>query len=142
MTRTSPRSPARRRLGLALSIGAAIAATFGIGSAITARPLSPAEEAKVQPDGKPVPCLSLERIDETRVRDDRTIDFMMHGGKVYRNRLPYSCPSLAFEERFAYSTGTQDLCSSDAITVLQGGGGGPGASCGLGEFQPVTGVPR
>ena len=125
----------RTRTKLSFAIGMSILATLGIGSSITARPLSAAEEAQVQPAGKPEPCLSLSRIDETRVRDDQTIDFVMKGGKVYRNRLPYSCSNLGFEERFAYSTGTQDLSSSDAITVLPNG-----PSCGLGEFQPVSGV--
>jgi hypothetical protein len=126
----------RTRIGF--FIGATVLAAFGGSSSIVARPLSAAEEARVAPAGKPVPCVSLPRIDETRVRDDQTIDFIMKGGQVYRNRLPYSCSNLGFEERFAYSTGTQELCSSDAIHVLGGGGG----SCGLGEFQPVTGVPR
>jgi hypothetical protein len=36
------------------------------------------------------------------------------------------------------------LCSTDIITVLMMGGPGlmRGASCGLGKFQPVTGVPK
>jgi hypothetical protein len=125
----------RTRIGLA--VGAVILASLGVGSTITARPLSPAEEAKVEPAGKPIPCVHTYQIDETRVRDDQTIDFVMKGGKVYRNRLPYSCSQLGFEERFAYSTGTDELCSSDIIHVIPAG-----ASCGLGEFQPVTGVPR
>lgn len=127
----------RTRVRLGVAIGATILATLGIGAATTARPLSQAEEANVQPAGKPVHCLETYRIDETRVRDDQTIDFVMKGGQVYRNRLPYSCSNLGFEERFAYSTGTQELCSSDAITVIP-----HGASCGLGEFQPVTGIKR
>jgi hypothetical protein len=135
MTRISSKTRIGVKRGLA--IGLTILATLGSASAITARALSPAEEAQVQPAGKPEQCLSLARIDETRVRDDQTIDFVMKSGKVYRNRLPYSCSNLGFEERFAYSTGTQELCSSDAITVLP-----MGASCGLGEFQPITGVKK
>src|SRR5690242_19284294 len=96
----------RAKIGL---IGLTLLASLGVGSAITARPLSPAEEAQVQPAGKPVHCLSTYQIDETRVRDNQTIDFVMKSGKVYRNRLPYSCSNLGFEERFAYSTGTQEL---------------------------------
>ena len=37
------------------------------------------------PDGKPLPCVQAHSIRETRVRDDRTIDFYMRDGKVYRN---------------------------------------------------------
>src|SRR5258708_6232345 len=103
----------------------------------SARPLKPAEEARITPAGKPLNCLRTPEIDETRVRNDRTIDFYMKGGRVYRNRLPNSCPELGFEERFSYSNPTQELCSSDIITVLTGPGISHGASCGLGEFQPV-----
>ncbi len=127
----------RTRTRIGLTLGAAIIATIGIGSSLTARPLTPAEEASVQATGKAVNCLSTPRIRETRVRNDQTIDFIMSGGQVYRNRLPYSCSNLGFEERFAYEAPTQELCSSDAITVIPNG-----PSCGLGQFQPVTGVPR
>jgi hypothetical protein len=91
------------------------------------------------PDGAAVNCLQTTRIRETRVRSDSVIDFYTLGGKVYRNTLPNSCPSLGFEEKFAYSTSTSELCNVDIITVLQSGGPGlmRGASCGLGKFQPV-----
>ncbi len=89
--------------------------------------------------GKPVDCISLASIQETRVRSDDVIDFRTHGKKWYRNTLPYSCPSLGFEERFMYKTSLSHLCSVDVVTVLYSGGHGldTGASCGLGKFQPV-----
>ena len=90
------------------------------------------------PDGAAVNCLQTTRIRETRVRSDSIIDFYTLGGKVYRNTLPNSCPSLGFEEKFAYEVSTSQLCNVDIITVLQSGGGlMRGASCGLGTFQPV-----
>lgn len=90
-------------------------------------------------DGKPVDCLSLTQIRETRVYGDNTIDFHTNGNKVYRNALPQSCPSLGFEERFSYRTSLNRLCSVDIIRVLQSYGGElrEGAGCGLGKFQPV-----
>ena len=108
----------------------------------SARPLKPAQEALIKPVGKPVSCIPLTQIRETRVRDDRTIDFYTIGRKVYRNRLPYSCPQLGFEEKFLYKTSLSQLCSTDIITVLTSPDISRGASCGLGEFQPVTGAPR
>jgi hypothetical protein len=86
--------------------------------------------------GEAVNCISTSSIDNTRVRDDRTIDFMMRDGTVYRNTLPVSCGSLGFEKRFAYRTNTARLCSTDTITVLQSGGVGA-PTCGLGKFVPV-----
>ncbi len=90
-----------------------------------------------EPDGKPVSCIHLSQIRSTRVHGDSTIDFEMAGGKIYRNILPNSCPSLGFEERFLYKTSLSQLCSVDIITVLQSPNLSQGPSCGLGEFQPV-----
>jgi hypothetical protein len=107
-----------------------------------ARPLKPEQEAKIQPAGPPVNCISNHQISETRVRDDSTIDFYMLGGKVYRNKLPNSCPQLGFEERFGYETSIDQLCNVDIIHVLYSSPPMRGASCGLGQFQPITGAPR
>ncbi len=89
--------------------------------------------------GKPVSCIQLSNIRESRVRSDSVIDFRTNGRKWYRNTLPHSCPSLGFEERFSYRTSLNQLCSVDIVTVLHSYGNGlqPGASCGLGKFQPV-----
>ena len=89
------------------------------------------------PVGEAVSCVSLRSIRSTQVHGNSTIDFHMNGGKVYRNTLPLSCPSLGFEERFLYKTSLSQLCSVDIITVLQSPGLSRGASCGLGKFQPV-----
>jgi hypothetical protein len=96
-----------------------------------------------RPSGKPENCLWLPQIRESRVRNDRTIDFYTRNGRVYRNVLPYSCPSLGIERAFSYATSLSQLCSTDIITVIhQGGGPIAGAKCGLGSFQPVEGAPR
>jgi hypothetical protein len=107
-----------------------------------ARPLKPDQEAQIQPDGKPITCVPVHSIRETRVRDDSTIDFYMLGGKVYRNRLPQACPELGFEERFSYETSIDQLCNVDIIHVLHDSPPFRGASCGLGSFQPISGAPR
>ena len=121
-----------------LPITAALAAACLAGAAdARSREVPP-----VTPAGKPESCIPLQSIRESRVRDDQTIDFYMRGGKVYRNVLPGTCPQLGFEERFSYATSLSQLCSTDIITVLQSPGITRGASCGLGEFQPVTGAPR
>ena len=121
------------------STAACLAAAIFLGGAADARAHG---VPPVTPDGKPESCVQLSDIRETRVRDDRTIDFYMRGHRVYRNTLPSECPQLGFEQRFAYETSLDKLCSVDIITVLQEPGVTRGASCGLGEFQPVTGAPR
>lgn len=109
----------------------------GASVALAKRDRNAVPEAKEA--GKALSCIPLRQIRETRVYGDQTIDFRMLGGKTYRNKLPYSCPQLGFEERFSYKTSLSVLCSTDIITVLNQTGGDlmRGASCGLGEFQPV-----
>jgi hypothetical protein len=90
------------------------------------------------PAGEAVSCINTNLIRQTHVRSDRIIDFEMAGGKIYRNELPYDCPSLSFERRFLHRDSTNRYCSVDIITVLRDPPIGTGASCGLGKFQPVT----
>jgi hypothetical protein len=89
--------------------------------------------------GEPVSCILSSQIRNTQVHDDRTIDFELLGGKLYRNTLPYACPRIGFERAFTYETRTSQLCSSDIVYVLEGVGGDlrRGAGCGLGPFVPV-----
>ena len=114
-----------------------------LGVAVALMSLVAPATAKTRPDnlvanGKPVDCVQINSIRQTDVRDDRTIDFILNGNKVYRNTLPNSCPSLGFERRFMYKTRLSQLFSVDIITVLYSS---PdlmrGASCGLGKFQPM-----
>lgn len=90
--------------------------------------------------GEAVSCVDTRSIRSTHVHGDETIDFEMLNGTVYRNTLPNRCYSLGFEERFAYSTPTGRLCSTDTITVLHSDGA-RGTSCGLGEFLPLELTP-
>lgn len=98
--------------------------------------------AAYEPSGEPVNCITLSQIRSSNVIDDRTIDFKMAGGKVYRNTLPYSCPGLGFEQRFSHRTSLNQLCNVDTIRVLQSFGNGlhEGTGCGLGKFQPMQKV--
>jgi hypothetical protein len=92
-----------------------------------------------KPLGEARSCVPITSLRESRVRSDKVIDFRTAGNKWYRNELPHSCPSLAFEERFSYRTSLSQLCSTDIIRVLRSEGGHlrEGAGCGLGKFQPV-----
>jgi hypothetical protein len=115
------------------------------------------EPAEVVPIGPAVRCIQIRSIRNTNVIDDSTIDFVMNGRKTLRNRLPNSCPQLAFERAFSYQTSIDQLCSVDIITVivqgsnnlrdlnslrgpgrLNAGSGLSGPSCGLGVFVPIA----
>ncbi len=118
-------------------------ATFGMFAAAlpaAAAPKPPPEAKVIGPD---VGCVNIRNIRQTKVYDDQTIDFVMNGGKVYRNNLPNSCPQLGFERAFAYQTSQSQLCNVDIITVIvQGAGARRGASCGLGKFTPIELAPK
>lgn len=94
---------------------------------------------RAQDDDEPVRCISLSRIDQTRVIDERTIAFFLRNGRIYLNRLNRACPSLKRDKPFSYSTATGQLCRIDAITVIEDFGLGliRGASCSLGMFDPT-----
>lgn len=129
------------RLLITAGLIAAGGALFMVQPLALAKPDAP-KKSKVpaaEVTGDPVSCINLSQIRSSTVRDDRTIDFMMNGGTVYRNELPGRCGNLGFEQAFTYSTSLTQLCHVDIITVLQNVGGGfnRGASCGLGKFVPV-----
>ncbi len=91
------------------------------------------------PTGAAVTCIPIVQIEESRVRSDQVIDFVMRGrDQVYRVDLGRPCPELGFEQRFSYETSLSQLCSTDIITVFQTSPPMRGASCGLAPFQPVT----
>ena len=91
--------------------------------------------------GKVIRCISLNRIQSSRVLDDQTVFFKMRGRKHYVNRLKYKCPSLKREERFMYKTSIGQLCNIDIITVLDSFGRQWG-SCGLGKFEEMKLKPK
>lgn len=86
-------------------------------------------------------CISLNRISNTQVLDDKTILFKMRGRKHYVNRMKHACPSLKREERFMYKTSIGQLCSIDIITVLDSFGR-QWASCGLEKFEEIKLKPK
>ncbi len=117
---------------------AGCATASGTADDTTPAPRGEATAASLVPAGEPVACVQTSRIRSTHVLDDQTIDFIMTDGRVFRNTLPSRCPGLGFERAFAYRTSLSQLCNVDIITVLNTGGGPRrGASCGLGQFQPM-----
>jgi hypothetical protein len=81
-------------------------------------------------------CIQSYDIDETKVIDDNDVLFRVHVDEYYVNRLRRPCPDLRVQRRFKYTLrGTSELCSGDAITVIDGVGMGPG--CILGQFEAV-----
>ena len=120
---------------LALIAAGAVSVTTSVAGRDRRDPVPPAV-----PSGPARNCIALRSIEESRVYDDRTIDFFTRPGRrsAYRVVLPQDCPGLGFEQSFAYETSLSELCSTDIITVLHSSSHPlRGASCGLAPFQPV-----
>ena len=86
-------------------------------------------------------CISVSRIRDTHVVDDKTVLFYMRGGsEIYRNELRYECRGLERENSFSYRVIANRLCSTDSIRVLRQFGSSldAGISCGLGLFFPIS----
>ena len=98
------------------------------------------DEEELDPQFAPEDCVSIPRIRDTDIIDDRTILFEMKGGQIYRNTLPRKCPGLRRSDAFMYKTRLSQLCAIDTISVLNrlGGGFTRGPSCGLGKFYPIS----
>ena len=81
-------------------------------------------------------CVSLQRIDQTRILDKQNILFEMTNGDRYLNTLPHKCGGLTPYRAIMYKTSINQLCSTDIITVFEPGQPAPNSygSCGLGKF--------
>ena len=121
----------------ARSIAASLLAVIAAPAIARVAPVPPAT-----PAGAPVSCVRPTQIRDSRVRNDQIIDFYMRDGKVYRNTLPFACSRLGFERTFSYQVTNNQLCSVDIIRVFDRALRTPGVGCGLGQFQPVTGLGR
>lgn len=127
---------------LPLAAAAALLAGCAYGGNETATvPL--ADDASIKLTGAPIKCVQMSQLDHSDVIDNDTIDFHV-GRKVYRNRLPNSCPGLKSEDRILIENRTGSLCNHDVVFTLYDYGGQltRGAACGLGEFQPIEKVKK
>ncbi|NOZ42083.1 MAG: hypothetical protein GXP02_02795 [Alphaproteobacteria bacterium] len=90
--------------------------------------------AKYEKTGKTKLSISVSRIYDSRVINDRNILFVMNGKKAYLNTLPYRCSTLGFQKAFGYRLYTNRLSNLDTITVIDPASGFSGPTCGLGKF--------
>ena len=91
--------------------------------------------------GKVENCVPMRSLRQSHILDDQTIFFESIGRRGYINRMPNKCAGLLREERFAYSNSFGSLCRAQIITVLDSFGRSWG-SCGLGEFEEYTKIPK
>jgi hypothetical protein len=96
-----------------------------------------------RPERSEVPerCLQLSRLDTTEVLNNQQILFRTRGREYFLNSLPHPCPGLRRNSTLLFRTSIDLVCDVDVVTVVESMGWGlrPGASCGLGKFEPVDG---
>ena len=84
-------------------------------------------------------CLAQRQIDAVKPVNDRTVLFVMRGGRTFRNELPVSCPAWARGDTGYIHISTQDrLCSGEIVSLFARGGGFDYGSCILGPFTPIA----
>ncbi len=83
----------------------------------TANPTADANES----DSGARDCISLQQIKRTKVIDDNTILFYMHGNITKKVTLAFKCPSLKFYQSFGYEVYSNRLCARvDSIITRSG----------------------
>jgi len=87
-----------------------------------------------------IPCLSLSRIKNVDILDNKHLVFQTGVNDYYLNTLPYACNGLRLNDSFLYSSSINQICNVDVISVLNKFGSGyqSGPSCGLGVFVAVN----
>ena len=95
--------------------------------------LSPTEPVKAQQEGKNV-CLNVTRIRNTHALDNRTIEYRMIDGSIWRNTLAAPCPELVDMSSGSYAqlSHTDWICANTQHITLKSG-----MVCRLGEFTRV-----
>jgi hypothetical protein len=121
---------------LALALVLSVA---GIGTSVAQDDVNEPDDAEER-DLDSEHCVRINDIEKIDIVDADTLVFRMRRGKVYKNELPHRCPGLRSNDTLMYRSSVGQLCSVDVVTILEDWGFGfaPGASCGLGMFEPIT----
>lgn len=83
-------------------------------------------------------CIYVDRIDQTRIVDERSILFFMRDRTVLQNVLPRSCPGLRATDRIKYDVTLGRLCANEFVTqLIDIGSYAPGGLCKIGMFVPI-----
>jgi hypothetical protein len=105
-------------------------------------PSGAAEPEATGSDGPPGTeyCLSLIRIDDSKILDSKHMLFTTTDKSMYLNTLPRNCAGMKPGDAYTFRTSQKRLCNQDIITILHPGGHYmmPGVSCVLGVFERVT----
>jgi hypothetical protein len=83
-------------------------------------------------------CIYVDRLDQTRIVDERSILFFMRDHTVFQNVFPKPCAGLRKTDRIAYDVVSGRLCADELVTqLIDVGGYARGALCTIGMFVPI-----
>ena len=83
-------------------------------------------------------CVYVERIDQTRIVDERSILFFMRDRTVLQNVLPNACHGLRNTDPIKYDVVAGKLCAGEFVTqLIDSSTYGPGRLCKIGMFVPI-----
>ena len=115
--------------GAAISIGAA-----AIDMDNDAKP-----ELSIKEIGEPQKCLRQSDIGRTEAIDEKTLEYTMRDGTIYRNKLLNNCGAIRNADQFSYELSFSGrLCRADRVSALDTFGSFETfGNCGLGDFQQI-----
>lgn len=131
------------RITQALLAGVLIAVSAVPAGAATRAEKAEARLAKIlegRVAGEPVDCLPLFNIRSSEIIDGTAIVYRTSGNKLYVNRPTIGARSLDRDDILVTRTSTSQLCSIDAVRLLDSTSRFYTGFVGLGEFVPYTKV--
>ncbi len=100
-------------------------------------PLSHADEAAS--NSKLQECIKINRIDQTRIVDEKTVLFYYSKNEIYKSILPNACVGMQLDDTSTHKSSTNNLCAVDYIIPMMRIGSSyvPRGGCGLGKFERI-----
>lgn len=136
MTKTASRIAAALAAGSLLLIGAAADARSRL---TPEQQLAKALEGRVA--GKPVDCIYLPRVTQTRIYDKTAIAYEA-GNTIWVNRPENGARALDDDDIMLTTPFGSQLCNVDIVRMIDRTAGFWRGSVGLGQFVPYTRVPN
>lgn len=120
------------RIALAAAAAAGLAAFQPVFAAETTAP------AGFVRTGETETCLSVHRLDSTKILNRDQILFKMKNGDTWLNE-PAGCPGLSRNSALAYEVHANQICNTTIVTLVEPSGTMPSVrgSCGLSKFEKL-----
>ena len=83
-------------------------------------------------------CVSVRRLDSTKILNSKQILFTMKNGDTWLNE-PGGCPGMSKNAALAYEVHAGQICNTTIVTLIEPAGAMPSVrgSCGLSKFEKL-----